>query len=177
MVDGGDQIALDRTGSAGVRFRTREHVQVVGGIRQVVARCDGLEPLAQPVQGGEQGGDGRAGGERVGGAPGGVDVVQRAQARGGSQQGERGAQPGQRSGHGTGAGDARQCVAHLRGEVAQGRGLGGEGGALGGVREEAAGHQVPDVFEGAALGELDGGVLAVVVEALGAADVPPVRCP
>ena len=58
------------------------------------------------------------------------------------------------------------------GSVTQGRGERGEGRSSAGVRQRPVEHQLPDVLEAAALCQLDGGVLAVVVEALAPPDVP-----
>ncbi len=124
------------------------------------------------MQGGQQGRYGGAGGQRICGPAVGVEVVDRAEAGTGAEQGERGAQPGQGAGEPGGPGQGRQGVLDLPGQSAQGGDLGREGGAPGGVgRERAAEHQVPHVFEAAGGGELDGRVLAVVVEALPAPDV------
>ncbi len=171
VVHGGDQVLLDGPYARRVGLGTGHHVEVVGRVRQVVARFHGREPLAQPVQRGEQRGHGGARGERVGPAAAGVDVVQRAASRGGAEQGERGAQPRERAGERAGPGDGGQGVTDVVGQVAQGGGLGGERRALLGVGEGAVAHQVPDILEAAVLGQFDGRVLAVVVEALAPSDV------
>lgn len=131
MVDGGDQVLLHGSGLDGVGFAPGEHVEVVGRVREVVARFHRLQPLSQPVQGSEQGGHRGAGGEGVGGPAGGVEIVDRAEAGGGAQQGEGGAESGERPGQGGGAGECGQGASHLVGESAQGSDLGGEGVPLG----------------------------------------------
>src|SRR5690606_14824409 len=70
-----------------------------------------------------------------------------------------------------GALEVRQQVRELRGELAVGGHGGLEFGELLVGGEFAADHEVPDLLEGAVLGEVDGVVLAVVVEALFASDV------
>ena len=54
MVDGEDQIALDRRHLIGVGLLPRDHVDVVGGVVEVVVRRHRFEPFAQAVQRGGQ---------------------------------------------------------------------------------------------------------------------------
>lgn len=51
------------------------------------------------------------------------------------------------------------------------RRVGGERGTLHGAGQRAVDHQMPHVLEAAGLREIDGGVLAIVMEALPAPDV------
>lgn len=157
MVDGGDQVLLDRPRGDRVGLLAGEHVEVVGGVRQVRPGFDGLQPLPQPVQCGQQGRYGGAGGQRVLGPVLGVEVVDGAEARGGAEQREGGPQACERAGGRGGPGEGGQGFAYRAGQRAQGGGLGGEGGPFGGTGgQRAAEHQVPDVLEGPARGELDG---------------------
>jgi hypothetical protein len=69
-------------------------------------------------------------------------------------------------------GDGRQHLDHGRRQVAAGTRLIRERSPLGvGRRQRTVDHQSPHVFDGEAGGELGGRVLAVMVEALLAADV------
>ncbi len=171
VVDGGDQICLDRPHLFRLRHVAGEHVEVVGGVTEIRARLDGLLSLAEPVERGDQGRYGGAGGERIGATAVGVDVIERPEAGRRTEQRERSAQPGERAGERTGTGECGQRVTYGRRQRTQSGGLRPESSKLRRVGQLAVQHQVPDVLEGAGRRQLDGGVLAVVVKALDAPDV------
>src|SRR5438045_3705263 len=50
VVDGGDEVALDRPGVLVGRLLAVEHVEVVGGVGEVGVRVDRLLPLVEAVE-------------------------------------------------------------------------------------------------------------------------------
>lgn len=70
----------------GFRFRTGEHVQVVGHVGQILAGLDGFETLTETMEGGQDRGYGGAGGQRVLAAAVGAEIADRAEPGGGPEQ-------------------------------------------------------------------------------------------
>lgn len=171
VVDGGDEVALNGCRPCVVRLLAGEHVEVVRREREVVARFDRLQSLAESVQGRQHGGDRGGHGKRVLAASAGVDVVHRAEPGRGTEQREGGAQTGERAGDHAGAGDRGQRLPHLGGQPTQAGGAGGEVGARRTAGQLTEEHEEPDVLETAALRQFDRRILPVVVEALASAHV------
>lgn len=171
MVNGRDQVLLDRPGPDRVRLRARQHVEVVRGIGKVLARLHGIQALPEAVQRRQEGGHGGRCRDGVGAALFRVDVVHRPEPLGGTEQGQRRTQPGERSGAARGGGHGWQRGPHLVGQPPQRRGPRSEGDPLLRVRQVTMDHQMPDVLETAGLREFDCRVLAVVIEALQPSDV------
>ncbi len=173
-----DQVLLDGPGTVRDRVpRPVEHVEVVGGVRQVDrAARPGSRPSDEPVQrGDEHGGTAAQSGAARRAAPVGVDVVtpggQHALERG--EQRQRGAQPRERAGAGRAIGRGARSAA-TGGQLAQRRRCRrGERRA-----RSASGRQSPSTIryqtssKRAGLGELGRRVLAVVVEALAVSTSP-----
>ena len=157
----------------GVGLRAGEHPEVVGGVAEVGSGADGLDGRgragAAPPRSVGTTAHQRAGRRR--GAVGRVEVEHRPQAEGAGGQGAgrcaswaRGAAPE--------AAMAGRAASTAGGQRAAGGAVVGEGRPLGGVGERrrgAGGATRPRSVRVA--GQLDGGVLAVVEEALGAPDV------
>lgn len=162
---------LDRPRTRIVRLRTSQHVEVVGGVREILAWLHRLQPLPEPVQRGEQRGHGRARRECVRATPTRVNVVHRPEPQRGPEQGQRGPQPGERPGVAGRRSDRGQRGTHLVRQPPQLSGPPGELGALYRVRQFTVDQEMPDVLETAGLREFDRRVLAVVVEALQPPDV------
>ncbi len=168
MVDGEDHVLLDRPGVGRVRHLPGQHEEIVGGEAEIAPRFDRFVAVAQPVGGGEDRGHDGAQAERLVVQLVGADVVRRAPAELGAEHGHGGAQHvqrrperSQRRQQRAEAGRQRPPPPHLVAEGGRGRRVG----------QFAAEEEVPDVLERARLGQLDGGVLPVVEEALLAADV------
>ena len=155
--------------SRAVGSLARHHAQVVLGVTEARVRRDGLEALVQPVGRGE---DRRR--DRDRGHGGGellvlVAVVEGPQAGDAAPRGQGGAQHLERVGRRRA--DGGQQVGEAGRHDAEAPDRRGERRELAGVGEVAVEEQVPRLLEADLLGQLDGGVLAVVEEALVAADV------
>ena len=170
MVDRGHLVLLDGAGLLGVGLLAGEHPQVVGAVAEVEPRADRLEALLQAVDRHDQRGEHGAQLQGVLAPLGVVDVEGGLEARGPRptiEMAERtasitvwldaasaGSRPTIDSGTSrSGAISAMNAV------------------ALGDRGEVALEQQEPHVLEPALVGQLHGVVLAVVVEALLAADV------
>ena len=135
-------------------------------------RRDRLEPLAQAPQRADQRRDDRARRHRVVAQRRVVDVVRRPEAERRAVLRDRGAQRVERDERLARARDRGQHVGDRRRDRAARPDVGRERLALGERRRQPAlEHQVPHVFERPRLREVDGAVLAVVVEAFEAAHV------
>ncbi len=171
MVGGRDEVLLDGPGVVRVGHLAGEHVQVVGGVGQVGVGVDRLEALVEAVQGHDQGRHDRAGLHGVGPQLLLADVEPRLEVEGVREQRVGGAEGVEGDEVLAGGGDGGQQVLHRRRDVAQRPDLLGEGLPLGRAGKVALVEEVPDVLQRHLLGQLDGVVLAVVVEALLAPDV------
>jgi hypothetical protein len=142
---------------------------------QVLPGGDGVEAEAEPVQRGDDGGRHRGEAQGVAAQGGTLQVVGRLEVLGRGDGGEHGAEAVEGP---VAAGASRHLPQQRSQVVRQGpdrADLGLEGPPAGGVGQLAVHQQRPHVLEGALLGEVDGGVLAVVEEALGAAHVADAR--
>ena len=166
VVDGRDEVLLDGAGPLGRGHGAFKHVEIVLRVPEVGPWSDGLTPVAQPVQRGEQCRGDRAQPHGVGAPLGLVDVDVRPhpahrpderQCRAQAVEGEEHlARRGDRGQHGEDGGRHFLERADLSHECV----------ALVGRRQLTLEHQVPHVLERTLLGQLHGVVLAVVVEAL-----------
>ena len=134
-------------------------------------RRNGLEPAVEAVERHQQRRDHRACAHRVAAQRRGVDVERRLEVEGVGGERIGRAQRVERKEVLARGGDRRQQSAYTGRQLAQGPDLVDEGLPLRLGRQLALEQQVPDVLERPLLGQLDGRVLAVVVEALLAADV------
>ena len=170
VVGGEHEVGVDRPGLVGRRDLAGEHAQVVGGVAERRGRArSAASPWPRRWRAAT----------RVGTSATRARASSRRAASSMSSMGRRPRAPPVRaspvascdSGRRAGGGDGGEGGEHRRGQGPAGGGGGVEGLPLGGVGEVAEQEEVPHVLEAAGLGQLDGGVLAVVEEALGAADV------
>ena len=171
------EVVLDRAGVLRVRLRAGEHVQVVGGVREVVARLDRVQAPAEPVQRGRAAvGTAARGGQRVARRCSASRSYTGRKPAARTEQRQRGAQPGERSGPPSPRRWPAARRAPRRAARAAPRSRAAKAARASRVGQVAVEQQMPDVLEAAGLRELDGGVLAVVVEALAPPDVTESRC-
>ena len=169
MVDRGDLVLLDGPAEVLVELLAGEHPEVVGAVAEVLAGRDRLLALLEPVDRHDQRGHHRAQLQRVAPALGLVDVEGGLVALGGADHRHGRAHAlhhrlARRR-------EGREQLGDRRRHDAQRLHLGGERLPLGRRREVALEEEVPHVLERQLVGQLDGVVLAVVVEALEAAHV------
>jgi hypothetical protein len=166
-----DQVGADRPGVLGRGLAAGEHPQVVGRGVEVVARCDRLEPA-----------DRRCSAHRMVGVMAHSEQRSRRSRCAGvmsiTGRSPRSAAANDSAVRNPSSGSLVRAIAGSTGSTRRaviarsGRELGGERLALGlGGGQRAVDHQPHHVVERPALGEVDGRVLAVVVEALAAAHV------
>ncbi len=147
----------------------RQHASVVGGVTQRRMRIQRGAAVPEPVQRRHQRGHERDHREGVVEALGLVEVEQGKEPEGTGGQSQTGVELGER--RGTRRGDGGQGGQHRGSQPTPGGEAIGEGRPFVGLRERAEEQEVHHVLERAGGGQLDRRELAVVEEALGAADV------